>query len=131
MTEQVFDPPDAESLVDLRMLRIVEDYAALAGVAVQRIEPHLLELSLPPEESQFFRGRKTLKIAFSIAALERSRDAEMAVVGSAFLEDLLDAVRSRGFRMVYGLIPPTLAPSAEEARLTVSCDRATASTPSI
>ncbi len=109
MIEQAFDPADAESLVDPRLRGLVERYAQLAGATVQELEPQLVELSLPDAEIRHFRGRPSVRVAFSLAALERYPDAEMAVVGSAFLQELLDAVRTRGARRDFGLIPPTHA----------------------
>lgn len=117
--EHAFDPPDAESSVDLRLLQIVEQYAQLVGAGVQRTEPHLLGLTLPLDEAQHFRGRRAVTVAFSLAALERHPDAEMAVVGSGFVQDLLDAVRTRGFRRDFGLLPPQVAPSDAGIELAV------------
>ena len=102
-----FDPADAEALVDPRLRGLVERYARLVGATVQELEPQLVELSLPDAETPHFYGRPSVRVAFSLAALERHPDAEMAVVGSPFLQELLDAVRTRGARRAFGLIPPT------------------------
>jgi hypothetical protein len=101
-----FDPADAEALVDPRLRGLVERYARLVGATVQELEPQLVELSLPDAEIPHFSGRPSVRVAFSLAALERNPDAEMAVVGSPFLQELLDAVRTRGARRAFGLIPP-------------------------
>ena len=102
-----YDPADAEALVDPRLRGLVERYAQLAGATVQELEPQLVELTLPDAEIPHFSGRPSVRVAFSLAALERHPDAEMAVVGSPFLQELLDAVRARGARRAFGLIPPT------------------------
>ena len=105
--QHAFDPADAEALVDPRLRGLVERYARLVGATVQELEPQLVELSLPDAEIPHFSGRPSVRVAFSLAALQRHPDAEMAVVGSAFLQELLDAVRARGSRRAFGLIPPT------------------------
>jgi hypothetical protein len=51
-------------------------------------------------------------VAFAVPALEHSPDAEMAVVGSPFVERLLAAVRTRGGRYVHGPVPTSIAPEA-------------------
>jgi hypothetical protein len=107
MIDAAYDPP--ETLVDPRLRGLVERYARLAGATVQELEPELVELSLPDAEVPHFRGRPAVRVAFSLAALERSPDAEIAVLGSPFLQELLGAVRTRGARRVVGLIPPTHA----------------------
>ncbi|HET7380627.1 MAG TPA: hypothetical protein VFJ24_11340 [Gaiellales bacterium] len=109
MIDHAFDPADAEALVDPRLRGLVERYARLAGAAVQELEPQLIELSLPDAEMPHFWGRSSVRVAFSAAAFERHPDAELAVPGSAFLQELLGAVRPRGARRAFGLIPPTHA----------------------
>lgn len=99
-----FDPADAETLVDPRLRALVERYARLVGAGVEELEPQLVELSLPDAETPHFGGRAAVRVAFSLAALERHPEADMAVVGSPFLEELLDAVRTRGARRAFGLI---------------------------
>ena len=107
MIDRVFDPADAETLVDPRLRELVERYAGLIGATVQELEPQLIELSLPDAEVPYFSGGPSVRVAFSPAALDRHPDAEMAIVGSAFFEQLLNAVRTRGSRRAFGLIPPT------------------------
>jgi hypothetical protein len=106
LSEHAFDP-DAKALVDPRLRGLVERYARLAGATVQELEPQLVELTLPDAETPHFSGRPSVRVAFSLAALERHPDAEMAVVGSPFVQELLAAVRTRGARRAFGLIPPT------------------------
>ena len=104
--EHAFDP-DAKALVDPRLRGLVERYARLAGATLHELEPQLVELSLPDPEIPHFSGRPSVRVAFSLAALERHPDAAMAVVGSPFVQELLDAVRTRGARRAFGLIPAT------------------------
>jgi len=109
MIDRIFDPADVETLVDPRLRGLVERYARLVGATVEELEPQLVELSLPDAEVPHFSGGPAVRIAFSPAALERHPDAQMAVVGSAFFDELLDAVRTRGSRRAFGLIPPAHA----------------------
>ena len=129
MIDRVFDPADAETLVDARLRGLVERYARLAGARVRELEPQLVELSLPDAEVPHFRGGRSVRIAFSPAALERHPDAEMAVVGSAFFEELLNAVRTRGARRAFGLIPPTHSADTSGLPRTLPVRRGTAEPP--
>lgn len=125
------EPPDAEALADARIRGLVERYARLVGAHAVALEPHLLELELPPSESRYFRGRRVVRIAFSLGALERCADAEMAVVGSALLDELIAAVRARGQRQVLGLLQPTVNPEATATALRVPLRNGTISPPSL
>jgi hypothetical protein len=120
--EEEVDSRDAESLTDARLLKIVERYASLVGAQLERPQAHLCVLTLPQSEAQHFRGGRSITLAFSLAALERNPLAEMAVVGSAFLEDLLDAVRSRGFHRDFGILPLRGVPHEDSVGLTVPAD---------
>jgi len=126
---QAFDPADAEALVDPRLRGLVERYARLVGATVQELEPQLVELSLPDAEIAHFSGRPSVRVAFSLAALERHPDAEMAVVGSPFLRELLDAVRTRGSRRAFGLIPATHAADTNGLPPTVPVRKGSAEPP--
>jgi len=64
---------------------------------------------VPPGERPFFRDRASLRVAFSLDALERDPDAEIAVLGSPFLAQLIEAIRARGARRSLGLIAPALS----------------------
>jgi len=44
----------------------------------------LRELKLPPASAFHFQGRESLRLALLLDALERSPDAEIAVLGSPF-----------------------------------------------
>jgi hypothetical protein len=73
----------------------------------------LRELKLPPAERAHFQGRASLGLALSLDALERSPDAELAVLGSPFLTHLLEAIRARAGRLSLGLIPPPVAADSQ------------------
>src|SRR5207244_1756080 len=89
-----------------------ESYCRLAGVKQAALAPDLTTLSLPQAERPFFRDRASLRVAFSLDALERDPDADIAVLGSPFLSQLIGAIRARAAHLSLGLIAPTLpAPS--------------------
>ena len=104
-TLTAFTAPEHDPLADSRLRPLVERYAALAGVRLDETAPQLLELQLPEAEQAFFAGRERVVVAFTVGALELSPDAEMAVVGSPFVEQLLAALRTRGGRERLGVIP--------------------------
>ncbi len=56
---------------------------------------------------------------------ERHPEAEMGVVGSAFLQELLEAIRTRGSVRRYGLLAPSFSPDGTAAQLDISVRRAT------
>src|SRR5437763_3389194 len=125
------DPRDAESLADLRLLAIVERYASLVGAQVGRPEPHLRVLALPQGEAQHFRSGRSVTLAFSLPALERNPHAQMAVVGSAFVEDLLDAVRARGFYRDFGRLPQRVSSTAQGVDLSLLASGLSAGPPRV
>ena len=101
-----FTAPEHDPLSDSRLRPLVERYASLAGVTCDEVGPQLLELRLPEEERGFFGGRERVTVAFTVPALELAPEAEMAVVGSSFVEQLLASIRSRGARIKLGTVPP-------------------------
>jgi len=100
---------DAEPLADSGLRPLLERYCRLAGVKRAALGPDHAELSVPPGERPFFRDRASLRVAFSLDALERDPDAEIAVLGSPFLAQLIEAIRARGARRSLGLIAPALS----------------------
>jgi hypothetical protein len=72
-------------------------------------------LSVPVPERPFFRDRAALRVAFSFDALARDPDAEIAVLGSPFLGQLLEAIRARAARFALGLIAPTATRASDPA----------------
>lgn len=117
------DPSDHhehEPLGDASVRRLLEQYALLVGAELRAVGPHRYELPVPAADRAVFDGRHTVRLAFSVEALQEDPDAEMAVLGSAFVEQLIAAVRRRGSRRAHGLVPPTVPPAAEAARLPVA-----------
>ncbi len=105
-------PGEADPLADPRIRPLLERYCRLARVKQATLGADHHELNLPPSERRFFRDRESLRVAFSLDALERDRDAEIAILGSPFLSQLLDAIRARATRLSLGLIAPHRAPRA-------------------
>src|SRR5207245_430019 len=96
-----------------------ERYCGLAGVKQAALGPDHSKLSLPQAERPFFRDRASLRVAFSLDALERDPDAEIAVLGSPFLSQLIEAIRARAARLSLGLIAPTGAADPKRVELTI------------
>ncbi len=101
---------DADPLADARIRPLLERYCGLAGVKQTALGPDHSKLSLPQAERPFFRDRERLSVAFSLDALERDPDAEIAVLGSPFLSQLIEAIRARAARLSLGLIAPSSPP---------------------
>jgi hypothetical protein len=132
VAEDGFDNPDPhEPLVDARIRPLLERYAALVAGELVDAGEALVELRLPNAERRWFRNRSQLRIAFTLDALEREPDAEIAVVGSAFVDQLVTAIRSRGYRSFHGRLRPEQPPGAGEASLSVPITNATAGAPQV
>src|SRR6266851_2331830 len=101
---------EADPLADARIRPLLERYCVLAGVKKSALGPDHSRLSLPEAERAFFRDRDRLSVAFSLAALERDPDAEIAVLGSPFVSQLIEAIRTRAARLSLGLIAPSSSP---------------------
>src|SRR5437867_8921354 len=102
---------DADPLADARIRPLLERYCVLAGVKQTVLGPDHSKLSLPQAERPFFKDRERLSVAFSLDALERDPDAEIAVLGSPFLSQLIEAIRTRAARLSLGLLAPASASS--------------------
>src|SRR5206468_9437699 len=98
---------------------LLERYCSLAGVKQASLGSDHVKLSLPQAEQPFFRDRERLSVAFSLDALERDPHAEIAVLGSPFLSQLIEAIRARAARLSLGLIPPGVATDPENVELTI------------
>src|SRR5207245_4700288 len=96
----------ADPLADARIRPLLERYYGLAGVKHAALGPDHAELSLPKAERPFFRDRESLRVAFSLDALERAPGAEIAVLGSPFLAQVIAATRSAAGRLSLGLLQP-------------------------
>jgi len=110
---------DADPLADARIRPLLERYCGLAGVKQAALGPDHSKLSLPQAERPFFRDRESLRVAFSLDALERDPDAEIAVLGSPFLSQLIEAIRTRAARLSLGLIAPAAASDPKSVELTI------------
>src|SRR2546428_13066423 len=108
---------DPDPLADARIRTLLERYCGLAGVKQAALGPDHSKLSLPQAERRFFRDRESLRVAFSLDALERDPDAEIAVLGSPFLSQLIEAIRTRAARLSLGLIAPTASPASDPSRV--------------
>jgi len=104
---------DVDPLADARIRPLLERYCGLAGVKQTALGPDHSKLSLPQGERPFFRDRESLRVAFSLDALEHDPGAEIAVLGSPFLSQLIEAIRARAARLSLGLIAPTAPPSGD------------------
>lgn len=91
----------------------------------------LVELVIPPVDRAAFRNRDRVRIAFTVAVLELDPNAEIAVVGSALVEQLVDAIRLRGSRVSWGLIPHDLPLSADAAELRTPVTNGRAGAPTV
>ena len=113
--------PRGETVADARIAPLVERYCRLARVKrAASGGADLHELSLPPSERRFFRDRERLRVAFSLDALERNPEAEIAVLGSPFLSQLLEAIRARAARLSLGLIAPASPPATHRTQVALS-----------
>ena len=121
------NPDPHEPLVDARIRPLLARYAAIAGAELIDVADALVELRLPTAERRWFRNRAQLRIAFTLDALEHEPEAEIAVVGSTFVDQLVSAIRSRGSRAYHGKLPPGQPPGAELAELRVPITNGTAS----
>ena len=111
---------EADPLADARIRPFVERYCDLAGVKLLDKGADLRELKLPPAERAHFQGRESLRLALSLDALERSPDAEIAVLGSPFLTHLIEAIRTRAGRLSLGMIPPPVAAEPQDVAPSVA-----------
>ncbi len=108
----------AEASADARIRVLLERYCRLAAVKHAANGLDGAELRLPESERGFFRDRERLNVASSVEALERDPDADLAVPGSPFLSQLVDAIRSRAARLSLGLIAaPATAGTAPRSQL--------------
>jgi len=120
---------DADPLADARIRPLLERYCSLAGVKQAALGSDHVKLSLPQAEQPFFRDRERLSVAFSLDALERDPDAEIAVLGSPFLSQLIEAIRTRAARLSLGLIAPSSPPATVRESFRVPLSPRTSSPP--
>jgi hypothetical protein len=106
---------EADPLADTRIRPLLERYCKLTKVKQATLGPDHTELTLPESQRRFFRDRASLRVVFSLDALERDPDAEIAVLGSPFLSQLIEAIRARAARLSLGLIAPASPPDPRES----------------
>ena len=125
------EPDQREPLADARIRPLLEQYVAAAETELEEVGDGLVELHVPPADRVAFQKRSSIRIAFTLDALERDPEAEIAVVGSPLVEQLVTAIRSRGSRVVHGSIAPSVPPSQESAELRIPVTNGTASAPHV
>ena len=130
-SEAALERDPHEPLVDARIRPLLERYVAAAGAELTEIATGLAELRLPPAERKWFNDRETIRIAFTLDALEGDPEAEIAVVGSPLLEQLVAAIRARGSRASFGQLLPDHEPSTDAAELRIPVTNGTAGVVSI
>src|SRR6059058_5137485 len=109
-------PRDADPLAGSALQPLLERYCRLAGVKQVALGPDHVELKLPPAERPFFRDRERVSVAFSLDALERDPEAEIAVLGSPFVSQVVEAIRARGAHLSLGLIASASSASSPLSR---------------
>lgn len=120
-----------EPLADARIRPLLERYVAAAGARLEQVDDGILELHVPEQDRSAFRKRARVRIAFTVDALERDPEAEIAVVGSAFVEQLIAAIRSRGSRVSHGFVAPEHEPAADEVELRIPLTNGSAAAPRV
>jgi len=111
---------DADPLGDARIRPLLERYCKLAGVKQTTLTTDRWELTLPPAERPFFRDRATLRVAFSLDALDRDPGAEIAGVGAPLLAQVIEAIRARAGHLSLGLIAPPPDADSDPKRVTLT-----------
>lgn len=121
---------EPDTIVDPRIRQLLEQWAALSGAAIRQVDADRVEVDVPPPDRASFAGRATVRVAFSLDALAADPDAEIAVIGSAFVDQLIAAVRARGARLYAGDVRATVPASAESAGLGIPVSNGSAGVPS-
>ena len=127
----VNDADQREPLADARIRPLLERYVEAADAELAEVGDGLFELHVPPVDRQAFQKRSTIRIAFTLDAFELDPEAEIAVVGSPLVEQLVTAIRARGNRCLRGFLPPELEPSSESGPLRIVVTNGTVSAPRV
>jgi hypothetical protein len=120
---------DARSGRDDKLWALFDRYVALVGATLRQIDVDRYELAVPGDDRAAFGGREIITLAFSVEAVQTDPNAEMVIVGSPIVDQLVSAIRRRGSRRVFGLVPSTVPPSPEEARVAVPIENGSAGIP--
>src|SRR5438045_1534280 len=83
---------DPDELIDPRVRSLLHRYVDLSGAELQEVNHDCYELIVPKEDRPAFDKRRAVRVALSLAAVEAEPDAEMAVVGSPLVEQIIAAV---------------------------------------
>jgi hypothetical protein len=128
----VLEPGD--HVADSHVHRLLVEYARLVGAPIRKTGTSLLELQLPEQERKYFNNRSNefvregkLRVSTDPAARVDDADVELAVSGSAFLDQLVGAIRERGQRLRLGLLPAGRPLDADRPQLSVPADGAAVS----
>ena len=109
------DSPDRLGDRPSHHLSLLDGYVALAGGSLTLLETDLYQLNVPKgDEGKRFGGRSVVRLAFTVDALELDDRAEMAIVGGSFVNELIDAIRGRGSRLLAGWLVPQAARSERQ-----------------
>ena len=87
-----------EQLGDREVKELLGRYSALAAATLTERGPNLFDLDVPAADRKAFAGRDRIRLAFSVEAMLEEPEAEIAIVGSAFVEQLIAVIRSHGTR---------------------------------
>ena len=90
------------------VLELLRKYVDLSGGDLQQTSSDLFLFRPSRDDRSAFGGRTTIRVAFSVDAIENDTDAEMGVVGSGFFRRLTEAIRSKGHRQDLGFVSPTV-----------------------
>lgn len=101
------DAMEHDTLGDRHVRDLIERYVQVAGATLVELAPHLYELTVPATDRSAFDGRSAIRLAFSVEAVQTDPVAEMAILGSAFVEQLTAAIRTRGTRQRFGFVGVT------------------------
>jgi hypothetical protein len=98
---------------------LLERYAALGGGSLEEISAGCYDFVVPAQDRSFFGDKERIRIALSVEAAEHEPEAELAILGSVFVEQLVSAIRARGSRFVAGSVEPATRELVERAALPI------------
>lgn len=103
-TAEHFGLDGEASVEDPRVRDLLERYVAISNATLVTLAPNLQQLSVPPSDRAAFGRRSAIRLAFSTGALADDENAELAIVGSAFVKQLIAAISRRGTRLMMGRV---------------------------
>jgi hypothetical protein len=120
-------PEPVPAVGDSRIRELLERYAALSGGSLEQVGFGCYEFVVPAQDRPFFGEKERIRVAFSVEAAEHEPEAQLAILGSAFVDQLVNAVRARGSRLVAGLVAPSTNEVVERPSFPIPVERGTAS----